>query len=126
MDKYWSEETIERLHELAFEKARKIASIHEEVLEAFVAKYGYQPDEMVMCLQPSENKFWVEHRPSWIKCEERLPRHNQFVLAIGTSGQIEVLRFDLGLNNYVFMNQSLTHQVVGITHWMPLPKVPNE
>lgn len=60
----------------------------------------------------------------WISVKDRLPQHNEFVLCVGTSGIMEVLRCDLGLNNYVFMNLNLSHQVIGITHWMPLPAPP--
>lgn len=74
--------------------------------------------DTVRMLYPEKYNF------GWIKVSDRLPEHGQFVLCIGTSGVMEVLRCDLGLNNYVFMNQNLTHQVTGITHWQPLPEPP--
>lgn len=50
------------IHDLAIKNAEDIAARKEEILEAFVAKYGYQPDEMILCEQPSIGKFWVEKK----------------------------------------------------------------
>jgi len=65
-------------------------------------------------------------RNEWISVKDRLPEHNQFVLCVGTSKNMAVLRCDLDMNNYVFMFPDLKHQVKGVTHWMPLPEPPNE
>lgn len=52
---------------LASERAKAIALKQEEILEAFIAKYGYEPDEMVLCYCPSKNEFWVRKRKDILK-----------------------------------------------------------
>lgn len=47
---------------LARKKAEEAIIRREEILEAFIAKYGYHPDEMVIYEQPSTGKFWVEKK----------------------------------------------------------------
>ena len=42
------------------EASKAIFSAQEEILIAFIAKYGIQPDEAALCFQGS--RFWVEKR----------------------------------------------------------------
>ena len=61
----------------------------------------------------------------WINIKDKAPEHNQFVLCIGSSNNMMVLRCDMmWANNYVFMSPDLTHQIRGVTHWMELPEPP--
>ena len=43
-------------------KLHNISVMREEILVAFIAKYGYEPDEMIINEQPSTGRFWVEKR----------------------------------------------------------------
>ena len=47
-------------HNKCEEFALKIMECQDEIILAFMAKYGLQPDECVLCYQ--ENKFWVEKK----------------------------------------------------------------
>lgn len=58
----------------------------------------------------------------WISIKDRFPDHNQFVLGAGRNETIELLRCD-SHTNYVFMSVDLTHQITGITHWIPIPPI---
>ena len=65
----------------------------------------------------------------WISVKDKIPEHNQFVLGCSKGGNMIVARCDLHINgqhllDYVFMSTNLTHQITGITHWMPLPEPP--
>ncbi len=91
------------------------------------------PDELLaLCrplLQLKRKIKDMRKMDNWISLEDRMPAHQQFFLAVGTSGQMMVLRCDLHQNgdhliDYVFMHPDLTHQVKGVTHWMPLPEPP--
>lgn len=70
-------------------------------------------------------------KDAWISVRDKMPEHDQFVLASNKNGIMAVLRCDLHRNgyeiiDYVFMNLSLTRQITGITHWQPLPEPPKE
>ena len=95
----------------------KVLSVNErreEILTAFIAKYGYEPDEMIIHEQPSENKFWVEKRKNWISVKDRLPEkdgrylvvENHFGGWVGVSS-IREGNFD-----------------TDVKYWMPLPEAP--
>lgn len=55
------------INELVMKKAKEIAMRKEDILEAFIAKYGYEPDDMIVCEQPSTGSFWVEKRTTEYK-----------------------------------------------------------
>lgn len=66
---------------------------------------------------------------AWISVKDGLPEHNQFILASDEAGNMMVVRCDIHRNgnkviDYVFMMTDLTRQVIGISHWMPLPEPP--
>ena len=106
------------LQELAFQKAKEIAERKEEILEAFVAKYGYDPDEMIIYEQPSHNRYWVEHRPKWISVNEKLPPSCKTVIACNVEKQVDACIF-LHIDDKQFKQDYPC-----ITHWMPLPSPP--
>ena len=59
---------------------------------------------------------------NWISVKEKLPNHNQEVLA--TNGKtISICWADIGSHNYLFMI-NVHNQFTNITHWMPLPELP--
>jgi len=67
--------------------------------------------------------------PGWISVKDKLPSHHQLVLAIPKNVACPVvLKFEAGAgsgNGYLFMLPDLTGQVLNISHWMPLPELPN-
>jgi len=70
-----------------------------------------------------------KYNNGWISVKDRLPEHNQFVLASDKNGNMMVVRCDINRNgenliDYVFMMTDLTRQVIGVSHWMPLPEMP--
>lgn len=114
------------INELAYERAKEIAERKEEILEAFVAKYGYQPDEMILCDQPSTGKFWIEKRSNWISVEEKLPNDfsNVFVWFSGMYGEPKIVFFREG----DFYPNSFSSEYITkwVKYWMPLPNPPEE
>lgn len=113
--------------EMANDLAKEIIERREEVLEAFIAKYGYQPDEMIICEQPSKGKWWVEIRHKWISVKDKLPENNQQVLVYG-KGHYATCTF-MGEDywqKYLFMNYDMRYNTLGVTHWMPLPAPPEK
>lgn len=63
---------------------------------------------------------------NWIKISERLPNHNEWVLAFNGRDMC-VCWSDVGCSDYLFMyGMSSQQQFNKVTHWMPLPEVPNE
>lgn len=112
--------------ELAHKKAKEIIEKREEVLEAFVAKYGYQPDEMVICEQPSQGLWWVDKRSKWIPVKSKLPEDKQIVLVINEHHEMAVCECKIYEDNwqYIFMLYQTSHQITKVTHWMELPEPP--
>lgn len=67
----------------------------------------------------------------WISVKDRLPDDHQLVLAIPNNIACPaVLRFEAGSglkeDGYLFMWPDMKAQVINISHWMPLPEIPNE
>jgi len=64
----------------------------------------------------------------WIKCSERLPSNTLDVLVINEDGKMSVSCFFkcVSYNEYIWENRDDQNITGLITHWMPLPKPPNE
>lgn len=60
--------------------------------------------------------------PSWIPVEERLPNPKQNVLAYSPKSGIAEADYADG----VWMRYRWSSVMDGVTHWMPLPKLPKE
>lgn len=109
------------LGDMVYEKVRQVMARREEILTAFIAKYGHQPDEMVMCEQPSTGKFWVEKRSKWVSVKDRLPKEYEDVLAYGEEGIVIAQYYGDDFGGWgTTMNKSTDN----ITHWMKLPEPP--
>lgn len=64
----------------------------------------------------------------WIKCSERLPEPEQFVLAVVNKGSIFMMYYGLAVvhdkqNNW-FYNDEIIKPYMKPTHWQPLPEPP--
>lgn len=63
----------------------------------------------------------------WISVKDKFPEHDDIVLAhcrgIKTPA---VLKFHCNENDYLWMWPNLIGQVLGISHWMPLPEPPKD
>lgn len=138
--------------DIVFEKVRLTMAKREEVITAFIAKYGCQPDEIVLCECPSKGEFWVRKKNEWISVKDRLPEHGQQCLIyrkqvniIGMDGKPE--RFDcanfykgeikpngpwsfcdvgFGNNQYpwAWKNGAMQYDSQDVDYWMPLPPPP--
>jgi hypothetical protein len=67
-----------------------------------------------------------EYNMEWISVKDRLPNNNQWVLAFNGNDMC-VCWTDISHHDYLFMF-GLSHrsQFQNVTHWMPLPELPNE
>jgi hypothetical protein len=68
--------------------------------------------------------------PHWIKCEDRLPEDNEYVLAFGEN-EIAVMQFRKtsdGRHKKVmgYFQNIERGEIIEATHWMPLPETPHE
>jgi hypothetical protein len=65
---------------------------------------------------------------NWVKCSDRLPEHLETVLFSDSkkvySGYLLRPRFED--DDYIGWFCSGDFPIDGVTHWMPLPEVPNE
>ncbi len=55
----------DELMELVNKKLKRVAAQREEILEAFIAKYGFEPDQIVQVIQrfpDGSEKFFVRQR----------------------------------------------------------------
>ena len=64
-------------------------------------------------------------KPKWISVEERLPEHLQYVLTAAHDGEIEVMYYNKEWPN-CFCLWSGNYKKFNVTHWMPLPVLPDE
>ena len=66
----------------------------------------------------------------WISVKDRLPEHEQCVLAVVLNGKMQVTRFILDNQpfgkpeQYFFMWCDMHAQLPNVTHWQPLPDTP--
>lgn len=68
-----------------------------------------------------------EIEPKWIPVSERLPENNnQWVLCLCVGGAMEVLKFDYTMRNWDSQYPRRCYIESYVTHWMPLPKPPQE
>ena len=59
---------LERFHAIVAEKVRAVTAQREEILTAFVAKYGFEPDE---CEQVWERDPWDGTERYYVRKRER-------------------------------------------------------
>lgn len=56
---------IESIREAAMQQYREVMRNREEILKAFIAKHGYEPDEIMLVEQHMNDgsiRFWVEKK----------------------------------------------------------------
>ena len=64
-------------------------------------------------------------RTRWIPCSERLPdENNRWVLCLCVSGAMEVLKFDYTMWNWDAQYPGRCYMENYVTHWQPLPELP--
>lgn len=107
----------QELEKLAFEKMKDVANRREEILTAFIAKYGCQPDDLILYEQPSMNRFWVEKKNPWTSVKDRIPTDNEEYLTCCSWG---IISMDYFLPSLKEFNRD------SVTHWMPLPNPPEK
>ena len=59
----------------------------------------------------------------WIKCSERMPENDTNVLVYGIGG-INIMAYESEINWWY--EDEGRHDADEITHWMPLPEIPNK
>lgn len=65
----------------------------------------------------------------WVPAEERLPEQMEWVLCACIDGRIRVLRYDHITDDYDFAvvdGHGYCISAASVTHWMPLPELPEE
>lgn len=62
---------------------------------------------------------------NWISVEDRYPNDGDSVLTIDSEGVMEVYQYDIDWPN-CFVKWDGIVKIFNITHWMPLPKPPEE
>jgi hypothetical protein len=61
----------------------------------------------------------------WINIKDKQPDHETFVLSCSKGYLPRVSLFHLSEKDYLFLNPDcMREQIIGVTHWMPLPKPP--
>lgn len=58
----------------------------------------------------------------WLDVKEQLPKPNCPVIGLGANGTIKAVR---SIGYGIFLN-SINSRVEKITHWMPIPELPEE
>ena len=77
-------------------------------------------------------RLWSKTETSWISVKDRLPEHEQYVLAAVFNRKMQVTRFILDgqpfseATEYFFMWCDMHAQLPNVTHWMPLPLPPTK
>ncbi len=62
--------------------------------------------------------------PEWINVKDKLPNHEQLVLG-SAQDKIPLVVLCYKGSNYLFLYPDcMSKQVIGITHWIPLPESP--
>lgn len=59
----------------------------------------------------------------WISCQNKLPAPEQWVLVYRGDGDMKVCFLSQRME---WDDGDFYHDVLGVTHWMPLPRVPRE
>lgn len=65
----------------------------------------------------------VETAPQWISVKEYMPEDGDTVLTVDTADRMEVLDYDIRFPD-AFCGCGGLYKVYNVTHWMPLPKLP--
>lgn len=60
----------------------------------------------------------------WINVKDRLPENKHVVLVYNKFNEMHVCKMDKNSNNYIFMLNDTSLQIINVTHWMPLPESP--
>lgn len=70
--------------------------------------------------------FCIDREPTvaaWISVDERMPEDGETVLTVDVVDHMEVLEYDIRFPG-VFCGCGGLLKVCNVTHWMPLPKLP--
>jgi hypothetical protein len=113
----------------ATDAAKMMVESQTEIMIAFMAKYGIQPNECILCYQG--NKFWVESkeiRDKWISVKDKLPNDNQRVLALFADINAHILLWYANnqfnpIESDCYL-QDWNHLTESVNYWMPLPEPP--
>lgn len=64
---------------------------------------------------------------NWISVKDRLPKLEQYVLAVDSFGEVDLLEFcmDEEDGHFYFIRSNKVEDVC-VTHWQPLPEPPCE
>ncbi len=62
----------------------------------------------------------------WIKCSDRLPKNSNDVLVLNDNNKMHVSCYFFSKNMYVWEQRDDQIGLGNVTHWMPLPKPPEE
>lgn len=63
---------------------------------------------------------------NWISVEDSLPENKHVVLVYNKWNEMAVCKMDKNVNNFIFMLNDTSLQIKDVTHWMPLPELPEK
>lgn len=95
----------------------------EEILKAY--------NEQKTKLGNQEHTFmrgakWADAHPHWISVEDEFPIDYEPVLAVVGGNHFAFVGICLNKKTWYCEIQNKATEIIGITHWMPLPQPPKE
>lgn len=131
------------INKLLEDKLKEIENKKELFVNAFIAETGLKPSEVVQYQQNFYNedglisKLWYvkEEKPTiinppasiWISVKDRLPEPSLdplYVLVHLDGGNIQSMYVQFDELKIYFIDDNETNYSSFVTHWMPLPKLP--
>ena len=89
-----------------------------------LAHMAHQQSKIIEKLQKAAK---VQAVPQWIPVSERMPENEGTYFCLGHNGTPFVcLLRNKKYEGYVWLRNTGTRRVDGITHWMPLPSAPEQ
>lgn len=69
---------------------------------------------------------WADEHPHWISVEDELPIDYEPVLAVVGGNHFAFVGICLNKKTWYCEIQNKATEIIGITHWMPLPQPPKK
>ena len=106
-----------------------IKSLREAPSDWYDAELHYEAADAIEDLEFACNRYEKDYKalcaylPKWIPVKERLPEKRKWVLCRCEANITEVLRYE---NNEWYHDPRHVYYFDFVTHWMPLPPIPEE